>query len=499
MIPGQGIHCRGRNSLNHPVHTSGKLLREVPHQQRNIPLAFPQGRDMYGKDIQAKEEIRSELLLARHRFEIAVGRGNQTRVGSKRARAAQPLELPLLQHAEQFGLQFERNLPNLVQKNRAAVGHFEAADALRDCSRECALLVSEQLAFQQTRRNSRAVELDERLRAPRTQIMDGARDQFLSCTRVSIDEHGRVCRSDRLHLLQHTSEGCTFSNDLRKIHFAADFVFEIELFLRELVFQLSNLPKGACILHGNRNLICDLGQKLHIVAGERILLIFDHAEYPQHATSTKKRKDGDHSNFGSRGVLHSLPSRLLDATAPGFARAKDRSRDIFIHGDKAFFLDGFVAEREIHGVDAQVCVVGIGKSNANAIAAHNPARARHYGSEEVPELEIGHHMIGQFKQKPETFVLFHQLLLRGLRRIKMQRVVECESDLLSHDRKKLNFLGGIDTRSFTGKRECSDFAVAVVKGRVHTERIPYSCKISWNLQEGAWLGSSEVTMGSWFS
>src|SRR5882724_1319245 len=459
MIPGQGIHCRRWNRLNHSVHAPGKLLGKVPHQEWNIPLAFPQGRDVHGKNIQAKEEIGPELLLAHHCFQISVRRRNQTRIGPKRARASQPLELPFLQHAEQVGLQFERNLSYFVQKNGAAIGHFESANPLRDRSCERAFLMSKQLAFQQTCRNRRAVELDERLRAPRAQIMNGSRNQFLSCTRVSIDEHGRVCRSDRLHLLQYTPQGSAFSDDLRKIHFAADFVFEIELFLCEPVFQLSNLPKGACILHGNRNLICDLGQKLDIVADERILLIFDHAEYPQHATSTNKGKDGDRTNFGSRGVLHSLPSRLLNATAPGFARAKDRSRDIFIHGDKTLFLDGFVAEGEIHGVDAQVCVVSIGKGNADAVAAHNPARARHYGSEEVPELEIRNHMIGQFKEKSETFVLFHQLLLRGLRRIKMQRVVECESDLLSHYRKKLNFLGGIDTGSLAAKGEGSDFAV----------------------------------------
>src|SRR6266576_497269 len=286
--------------------------------------------------------------------------------------------------------------------------------------------------------------------------MNGSRNEFFSCTSISINEHSRVCRSDRLHLLQHTAQRCAFSDDLREIHFAADFIFEIELFLGQLLFQLSNLPKGTRILYGNGNLICDLGQKLDIVAGERSVLIFDHAEYPQHATSTNKRKDGDRSNFGSRGVLHSLTSRLLDATAPGFARAKDRSGDIFIHGDKALFLDGFVAEGEIHGVDPQVCVVGIGKSNANAITAHNPARAGHYGSEEVPKVEIGNHMIGQFKQKSETLVLSHQLLLRGLRRIKMQRIVEYESDLLSHYRKQLNFLSSIDIGRLADKGEGSD-------------------------------------------
>src|SRR5467141_908963 len=144
--------------------------------------------------------------------------------------------------------------------------------------------------------------------------MNGSRNELFSCTSISINEHSRVCRSDRLHLLQHTAQRCAFSDDLREIHFAADFIFEIELFLGQLLFQLSNLPKGTRILYGNGNLICDLGQKLDIVAGERILLIFDHAEYPQHATSANKRKDGDRSNFGSRGIF--IPCRLASWTLP---------------------------------------------------------------------------------------------------------------------------------------------------------------------------------------
>src|SRR5712664_170238 len=61
--------------------------------------------------------------------------------------------------------------------------------------------------------------------------------------------------------------------------------------------------------------------------------------------------------------------------------------------------------------DPQVCVVGIGKSYADAIAAHNPPRARHYGSEKIPELEIGNHVISQFKEKSNALVLLQQLLL----------------------------------------------------------------------------------------
>src|SRR5258708_28254711 len=68
MISAQGIHCCGWNRLHDLFHASGKLLREVPHEQRNIPLAFPQGWDVNGEYIQAKEEIGSELLLGDHCF-----------------------------------------------------------------------------------------------------------------------------------------------------------------------------------------------------------------------------------------------------------------------------------------------------------------------------------------------------------------------------------------------------------------------------------------------
>src|SRR5260221_8661236 len=68
MVAAQGIHCRRWNGLYGLFHAPGKLLREVPHQERNIPLAFPQGRNVNRKNIQTKEEIGPELLLAHHGF-----------------------------------------------------------------------------------------------------------------------------------------------------------------------------------------------------------------------------------------------------------------------------------------------------------------------------------------------------------------------------------------------------------------------------------------------
>src|SRR5260370_16387873 len=148
-------------------------------------------------------------------------------------------------------------------------------------------------------------------------MMKGSRNEFFSCTSISINEPSRVCHGKRLLLLQHMAQLCAFSDDLREIHFAADFIFEIELFLGQLLFQLSNLPKGTRILYGNGNLICDLGQKLDIVAGERSVLIFDHTENPQNATSPDKRKDRNRSHFGLRAVLHPKPPPLPAPPPPG--------------------------------------------------------------------------------------------------------------------------------------------------------------------------------------
>src|SRR5260370_38558363 len=137
---------------------------------------------------------------------MAVGRRNQASIGAKRTRASQPLEFPLLQNAEQFGLQFERNLSDFIQKNSASVGNLEAANALRDGSRESTSFVSEQLAFQQTGRNRRTVEFDEGFRAAWAQVLNCARDQVLARARFSVDEHRRVCWRDGFHVFQNFTQ-----------------------------------------------------------------------------------------------------------------------------------------------------------------------------------------------------------------------------------------------------------------------------------------------------
>ena len=79
--------------------------------------------------VQPVVEVAAELLVGDHRDEVAVRRRHQPDVDANRPGAAEALELLLLQHAQQLGLQLQRNVADLVEEQRAAVRQLEAADA----------------------------------------------------------------------------------------------------------------------------------------------------------------------------------------------------------------------------------------------------------------------------------------------------------------------------------------------------------------------------------
>jgi hypothetical protein len=107
--------------------------------------------------VQSIEGIGAEDTLLNHFLKILVGRGDHSHVHRRRAAAApQTLNLPLLEHSEQFGLQFQRQIADFVQEQRAAVRGLKSSDRLRDSAREGTSFVAEQFAFEQADRNRRS-------------------------------------------------------------------------------------------------------------------------------------------------------------------------------------------------------------------------------------------------------------------------------------------------------------------------------------------------------
>ncbi len=143
----------------------GVHLQEVPGQRLDVLRPGPQRRQPHRHHVEPVEEVLAELALLHHLLERPVRGRHEAHVHLQRLRAAEPLELALLQHPQQLHLHVQGDVANLVQEERAAVRQLHPARLARGRPGEGALLVAEQLALQQRLRQRRAVQLHEGPRA----------------------------------------------------------------------------------------------------------------------------------------------------------------------------------------------------------------------------------------------------------------------------------------------------------------------------------------------
>ena len=175
------------------------------------PIAERRNRDR--KDVEAIVQVATEAALTDFLGQVTVGRGDDPHVDVDRARAAQPLDLAFLEHSEQLGLELERQLPDLVEQNRPAVGQLEASDLRRVRAGERAALASEELALHEVGRQRRAVDDDERTGAPRAAPVDGAGEQFLAGAGLSRQEHRGIGRRHLVDAEHHIPKRVAVADD----------------------------------------------------------------------------------------------------------------------------------------------------------------------------------------------------------------------------------------------------------------------------------------------
>ena len=106
--------------------------------------------------------------------------------------AADAIELPIGQHAQQARLQVRWHVADFIQKQCATVSLFEAATAHGRGTGERPPFVPKQLALQQVLRNRGGVNRNERLGGARAVTVQRARHQFLAGARFAVDEHRRM-------------------------------------------------------------------------------------------------------------------------------------------------------------------------------------------------------------------------------------------------------------------------------------------------------------------
>src|ERR1700692_3889497 len=103
---------------------------------------------MQGENVQPVIQVCPELVLFYHRLEIAIRRCDKADVGPDRAAAPDPLELLVLDCAEELRLKFQRHFTNLIEKERAPDSQLESTDRLSKLPSERSFFVAEELAFE---------------------------------------------------------------------------------------------------------------------------------------------------------------------------------------------------------------------------------------------------------------------------------------------------------------------------------------------------------------
>src|SRR5208337_3542483 len=149
--------------------------------------------------------------------------------------AAQPLELTFLQSSQQFRLDFDGNVPDFVQEERALVGQFEPANFLGDRARKRTALMAKQFTLEQSGWNCGAVQLHKGPILAPAAFMDCARNQFLPRTGFAQEQNSRIAGSDGFDEIKNMAKGGTLPHNSFKVQIATEFIFQIQLFLRQLV------------------------------------------------------------------------------------------------------------------------------------------------------------------------------------------------------------------------------------------------------------------------
>src|SRR5205085_11733373 len=103
----------------------------------------------------------------------------------------------ILNRAQQLRLRGNREIGDLVEEQRAAVGGLELSAAAAN-ARGRAILDAEELRFEQRLDERRAIDGDERSIAPAAQVVNLPRDEFLADTAVPFQENREVGGRDAL-------------------------------------------------------------------------------------------------------------------------------------------------------------------------------------------------------------------------------------------------------------------------------------------------------------
>jgi hypothetical protein len=165
-LPGQSCSIkRGHRLPGTPRHGAPfaiiEALDEKPPPAGGCPPCVPPAAAGDLEHIDAVIEIVPEFLLPDQLAEVAMGGGDDARIGRHGLAGAQRLVDPLLEHAQQAHLDGRGDVADLVQQNRTVLGHGKPALFVLPGIGKGAGLVAEKLGLDQSVGQGAAVDRHE--------------------------------------------------------------------------------------------------------------------------------------------------------------------------------------------------------------------------------------------------------------------------------------------------------------------------------------------------
>src|SRR4029077_18873617 len=139
-------------------HPARQRQKKVGTQEWNVLPPLAKRWYLNRKNVQPVKQILTELMVANHSRQVSMRRRDQANVDMNCFVAAQPLELLLLQSAQQFRLQLQADVADFIQEQSALIGKLETAALLHQSASERPLLVSEEFAFDKPGWNGSAIQ-----------------------------------------------------------------------------------------------------------------------------------------------------------------------------------------------------------------------------------------------------------------------------------------------------------------------------------------------------
>src|SRR4029078_5342692 len=128
----------------------GKLTHEFSYEQRNVIRSLTKRRKINAQHVQAIIQIRPERSFLDQSSERLIRRSDNTNVDFDRRRSTNTRDFSILENPQQLHLCCRRNCTDLVEKKSSVVRQFESAEPALSSTGECAFLVTEELALDES-------------------------------------------------------------------------------------------------------------------------------------------------------------------------------------------------------------------------------------------------------------------------------------------------------------------------------------------------------------